>query len=286
MVLRIGGLPVWVGPSDMIAGARAVMGWTDDAVELVAALPQRITGLLSEAEDLVARINGIADAAESIVARAEGMVGSIDGVLGEARTAVTGADTVLTEAGALVKRIDPLLTEVGTITGDAAAVITKADAVAGSAAEIVTGAGTVTAEAEAIIATVGGVTAGAEGVIQKASAVADRAHGAVENASGAAADAVELLALYQPIVERGAPLARRFVEEFSEEELLAAIRLVDQLPQLTEHVESDIMPILATLDRVGPDVHELLGVLKDVRMAIQGIPGFRMLRRRGEQQPG
>ena len=41
------------------------------------------------------------------------------------------------------------------------------------------------------------------------------------------------------------------------------------------------MPILATLDRVGPDVHELLDVLKDVRLAIQGVPGFRLLRRRG-----
>lgn len=49
----------------------------------------------------------------------------------------------------------------------------------------------------------------------------------------------------------------------------------------TEHMESDIMPILATLDRVGPDVHELLDVLKDVRLAIQGVPGFRMPRRRG-----
>jgi hypothetical protein len=49
----------------------------------------------------------------------------------------------------------------------------------------------------------------------------------------------------------------------------------------TEHMETDIMPILATLDRVGPDVHELLEVLKDVRLAIQGVPGFSLFRRRG-----
>ena len=28
-------------------------------------------------------------------------------------------------------------------------------------------------------------------------------------------------------------------------------------------------------------MHELLDVLKDVRLAIQGVPGFRLLRRRG-----
>jgi hypothetical protein len=46
----------------------------------------------------------------------------------------------------------------------------------------------------------------------------------------------------------------------------------------------DIMPILSTLDRVGPDIHELLDVAKDVRQAIQGIPGFEYLRRRGEEK--
>jgi hypothetical protein len=44
------------------------------------------------------------------------------------------------------------------------------------------------------------------------------------------------------------------------------------------------MPILATLDRVGPDVHELLDVLKDVRQALLGVPGFKMLRRRGAEK--
>ena len=41
------------------------------------------------------------------------------------------------------------------------------------------------------------------------------------------------------------------------------------------------MPVLAKLDQVGPDVHELLDVLKDVRLAIQGVPGFALFRRRG-----
>ena len=110
---------------------------------------------------------------------------------------------------------------------------------------------------------------GADALVGRASALADGASG--------------LLDTYQPIAAQAAPLARRFVQEFSEEELVAAIRLVDQLPRLTEHMESDIMPLLATLDRVGPDVHELLNQLREVRQAIQGIPGFRLFRKRGEE---
>ncbi|MDT7642727.1 MAG: hypothetical protein QOC83_7015, partial [Pseudonocardiales bacterium] len=57
-------------------------------------------------------------------------------------------------------------------------------------------------------------------------------------------------------------------------------RTVDQLPRLAEHLESDVMPILATLDRVGPDMHELLNVVKDLRTALDGVPGLAYLRRR------
>ena len=64
----------------------------------------------------------------------------------------------------------------------------------------------------------------------------------------------------------------------------AFIKLVDQVPQFTEHMVTDIMPILATLDRVGPDLHELLDVTKDLRQAIDGIPGFSFLKRRGESK--
>jgi hypothetical protein len=42
------------------------------------------------------------------------------------------------------------------------------------------------------------------------------------------------------------------------------------------------MPLLGKLDQVGPDLHKLLEVTEDLRLAIAGLPGLRMLRRRGE----
>lgn len=36
--------------------------------------------------------------------------------------------------------------------------------------------------------------------------------------------------------------------------------------------------------QIGPDVHELLDVTRDVQQAITGLPGFGMLRRRGEER--
>jgi uncharacterized protein YoxC len=268
-MLRIAGLPVWVGPSDIVAGARAVAGWTDEAVAIVAALPERVSGLLDDVEGLVGRISAVADRVEAMVDRADGIVRSVDDVLVGVRTTVGTVDHVLRDADALVRTVGLLLTDVRTAADGAAALVSRADVVAGDAA--------------GLVARADGVAESAGGVIEKATSVADRAGAVVEQAAGAADGASELLDVYQPIARRAAPLAQRFVEEFSEEEVHAAIRLVDQLPQLTEHMERDILPILATLDRVGPDVHELLEQLKEVRQAIQGVPGFSFFRRRGER---
>ena len=197
--LRIGGLPV-LTPSDLATAARSVLGWTDEAVQLLAELPGRAAALLDEAERLVDRVERTLD------------------------------------------RVDE-------VAEAAAVVAARADAVALGAGE---------------------VAAGAQDVLVRADA--------------AARGAESLLDLYRPAAERGAPLLNRFVEEFSEDEMTALVRLVDQVPRFTEHMVADIMPILATLDRVGPDVHELLDVLKDVRLAIQGVPGFALFRRRGAER--
>lgn len=213
------GLSMW-GPSDVVSGMRAILGWTDDAVGVIAALPERISGLLDDVDVLIVRITAVADRVDAVIDRTEG-------VITRAADVADGADGVVTKAGA--------------------------------------------------------VAADAAGVIDQSTAVAERAGEVVAQAAGTSSAAGTLLSTYAPIAEQAAPLARRFVEEFSPEELHAAIRLIDQLPALTEHLETDIMPILATLDRVGPDVHDLLDVLKDVRQAINGIPGFGYFRRRGER---
>lgn len=120
-------------------------------------------------------------------------------------------------------------------------------------------------------------------VVAEADAVASRAAVTVGTAAEAAATAAELLAAYEPALRRAAPMTERFVEQLSQEEITAAIHLIDELPKLKEHLTADIMPILATLDRVGPDLHNLLDVTRDLKLAVAGIPGLGMLRRRGEK---
>jgi uncharacterized membrane protein len=89
----------------------------------------------------------------------------------------------------------------------------------------------------------------------------------VHTADGVATGAHELLRAYSPALQRAAPLVDRFVEGLSATEVDTILDLIDRLPS-----------------EVGPDVKEIIEVLKDVRIAVQGLPGFRLLRRRGERE--
>jgi len=233
-------------PSDLAAAARSVLGWTDEAVQVVAALPARVAALVDEAERLVVRVGETLDRVDAAVGRVEGVVG---------------------DAQALVGRVDDVAGRAAEVAESAAGVADRAGSVADRAGSVADRAGSVADRADQVVDQIIPVTGAAEGVL--------------ESVGTTSAGAQALLEVFQPMTERGAPLLQHFIDEFSVEELQALIKLVDQVPQFTEHMETDIMPILATLDRVGPDMHELLEVLKDVRLAIQGVPGLSLFRRRG-----
>jgi uncharacterized protein YoxC len=237
MALRIGGL--LRTPSDLAAAVRSVLGWTDEAVQVVADLPARVAALVDDAERLVDRVSATLDRVDAAVGRVEGVLGDVADVAGEARVLVTRAGEVADGAATVAAR-------------------------AGDVAE---GAARVAESADEVVARIVPIAGSAEAVL--------------ELVGGTAANAQALLEVFQPIGERGAPLLAHFVDEFSVEELQALVRLIDTVPRFAEHMETDIMPVLAKLDQVGPDVHELLDVLKDVRLAIQGVPGFALFRRRG-----
>ncbi|MGY0002514.1 hypothetical protein [Micromonospora sp. I033] len=202
-----------------------------------------------------ARAFAVLDEVEALLRRINGVVDRIEGTLDR-------TDRVLDDAEAAVR-------EVAVISAAATGAIE-------TATDVATAAATVVGEADR-------VARAAAGVVAEADAVAARAAGTVVAAEEAAGTAAELLGAYEPALRRAAPMATRFIEQLSPEEVTAAIRLVDELPKLKEHLTSDVLPILATLDRVGPDLHDLLAVTRDLKLAVAGIPGLGMLRRRGER---
>jgi methyl-accepting chemotaxis protein len=123
----------------------------------------------------------------------------------------------------------------------------------------------------------------AESVVARADELVQRTEQAITNAEDTIAHAQHVTTAAQEQVTATRPLIQ-FAEEFSTHEVHAAIKLVDELPRLARHLSDDVLPILTTLNHVGPDIHELLTTANDIRQAVLGIPGFQYLRRRGEDK--
>jgi len=209
-----------------------------------------------------------AAAAVTIPMRVVGVLGQTELLVSRITVLADEAESLIRRAGTVIGEAEATVTEARAITTAAAIVVTEAQGITESAAEVVARASTLSGAAEAVIATAGGISADATAVVRQAESTA--------------ATADELLDGYADTLRKGAPLAARFVDELSPDEVTAAIRMVDQLPRLREHLVDDVMPLLAKLDQVGPDLHKLLEVTEDLRLAIAGLPGLKMLRRRGE----
>ncbi|BCJ58103.1 hypothetical protein Jiend_15250 [Micromonospora endophytica] len=236
----------------------AVVGLTRTALDSAAsfaAIPARAFAVLDGVEALLTRINAVVDRVEETLDR---------------------TDRLLADADVAVR-------EVAVISAAATAAVENASEVAAAATVVIGEAEQVSSAAGVVVATADRVARTAAGVIDTAQSVAGRAAETVGVAAEAASTAAELLAAYEPALRRAAPMATHFIEQLSHEEVAAAVRLVDELPKLRQHLTADILPILATLDRVGPDLHDLLDVTRDLKLAVAGIPGLGMLRRRGEK---
>jgi hypothetical protein len=236
-------------PAALVEITRYAVGQVVETAATVATVPFRVLGLLGQTELLVSRMTLLAERAEGLIGRVDGVVDGIEDTLRQTKVIMAAAALAVDEAGAVAARA-ALIVDGATVTVDGATA-----AVAG---------------ASAIVADAGRITDAATGVVRQASATS--------------AEARELLDGYAPALRRAAPLAVRFIEELTPEEVTAAIRMIDELPQLRKHLTEDVMPLLGKLDQVGPDLHSLLEVTNDLHLAIIGLPGLKMLRRRGEDR--
>lgn len=162
----------------------------------------------------------------------------------------------------------------------------------GIAQGVISWSGAAVSTAAGLPARVSGLLDEVERLVELVQAVAKRAEDLMARADLVVGAGAQLVETYQPMAEKAAPLARRLLDQLTEQELIAAVQLVDQLPALTEHMQNEIRRVRADIHElldvtkggVGPDIHELLDVTKEVRHSITGIPGVPFFQRRGEER--
>jgi len=145
--------------------------------------------------------------------------------------------------------------------------------------------------AETLIGRVGQVVDKSEATIDRAvTLIADvaktdeSAREVVASVQETSVRANALLALYEEPLRSMAPTVSEFAASIDPAEVRAMVQLVDRLPRLLEHLDEDVFPILTTLDRVAPDLHQLLDIAQDLQVALGGLPGMGWLRKRADKE--
>jgi len=188
-------------------------------------------------------------------------------VIGGAMSAAEAVETAIglvPRAVQAMTRVEALLDHVEGVVDRTQAVISRVEAVADEAAES-------NAKARATV---------------EAAAVVTRDAGRRVDGAGGLVDRMDtVLGTWEPVGRMLAPQAVRLADGLSGHEVDAAVSLIDRMPVVLEHVDTDLLPVLKTLDRVGPDLHELLEVVEDLRRVVTGLPGVGLLRRRGDPEP-
>lgn len=176
-----------------------------------------------------------------------------------------------------VPRVLALLDQAEAVVARASGIVDRVEAVADAATAEVARAGAVVDAATAEVARVGDV-------VEAASAEVARVGGVVDGAAVQAGRAAVLIDLLEPSLTTLEPTLRTLADTTHPEEVAALVTLIDHLPAVTLQVERDILPIMASLGSVAPDLHELLDVSRELNEILGKIPGVGRLKRRVEEE--
>ena len=95
---------------------------------------------------------------------------------------------------------------------------------------------------------------------------------------------MKMLNEFEPPLTRLKPTLDTLAETTSPAEVASVVQMVDMLPALTESMQTDVLPMLKTLDTVGPDIHDLLMVSKELNEMLGSLPGMGRIKKRVEEE--
>jgi ABC-type transporter Mla subunit MlaD len=175
----------------------------------------------------------------------------------------------LEEAMSLVPRLANLLSEVEVIVTQVRVLLSEVDETQRLARAVVEQADVVSVRAE--------------GVVEQADSVSQRAGEVLAQTAPLAAQFTPLLERLAPTLQQLQPMLERLAKTTSPNEVDAVVALIDTLPELVGALRKDVLPIVATLGTVAPDLRDLLDVSKELNEILGSVPGLGRVKKRVEQ---
>ena len=142
----------------------------------------------------------------------------------------------------------------------------------------------VLARVHALVDDIGETRARADAVVARTDIVVTQASGLVDTLGPLNQRLTDLLDLTEPSLQKLQPTLARLAETTDPHEVDALVKLIDQMPRLADKLETDIMPILDSLNSVSPDLHDLLDVSRELNEMLTQVPGISRMKRRIDRE--
>ena len=140
------------------------------------------------------------------------------------------------------------------------------------------------ARANTVVDDIDGTRRHADAVVAKTETVVDRANVLVAGAGPLTDRLGTLLDSLEPSLVKLQPTLDRLADTTAPHEVDALVQVIDHLPRLAEKLETDIMPILDTMNTVAPDLHDLLDASRELNTMLAQVPGLSRMKARIDRQ--
>ena len=139
---------------------------------------------------------------------------------------------------------------------------------------------------EQVVARVGKLLDRIEAVTADADAVVKRVDSVIDQVDPLVARLATQLESLEPSLTKLQPTLERLADTTDPDEVAALVQMVDHLPELTERLERDILPVMGTLGSVAPDLHDLLSVSRELNDMLAKVPGLGRIKKRIDEEQG
>lgn len=257
--------PRILSPSSVVQAAFRVVEWELAMVRQFVLLPARVLVLLEDVELIVQRVQRLLDEVDRTVASIDRIVDTAGETVDGVRDTVARANRVVDEVGRTVDSADGVVARVGSTVDSADALVTTAGGLIDRVVPMLDFAESALAPVRPVV----------EALLVDADLDPELARLVATRITEVLVYADKTITLLEPVTEE-------VLTSVEPDEIRAVVQFIDHLPVLGNMLERDVMPVLASLDTVAPEVHQILEVAQQCLEAVAGIPGFQLLRRRGE----
>lgn len=200
--------------------------------------------------------------AVGLVPRVAALVGQLERIAARAEAAIEAVEQTRHRADQLVERAGGVIGQTEQVLTGTAGLVRQAEQLLAGTDQLLAGAGQVSKRAEVLIGETSQVLADTRAITGQAG---------------------ELLGGFEPTLNQLSPVLDRLAATTSPAEVDAVILLIDVLPELVERMRKEVLPILATMTNVAPDIRELLDTTKEFTALLGSLPGLGRLKRRVEE---